>query len=126
MVSGTHAAYDPTLAVHGLLLNRTPEPYGAADPTARVQRVIDCAPPIRPEPAGADTGPVTRRWLVGAGIWAVGAAVAFALLPVILAAFVVILGATAVVVAVLSADWREQPTFEQRELVRARKRAEKR
>jgi len=40
--------------------------------------------------------------------------------------FLVILVGTTVAVGVLSADWASQSTFEERELVRARKRAEKR
>jgi hypothetical protein len=69
---------------------------------------------------------VARKWLVGAGVWAVVTLLAFLFLPVILATFLAILAGTGVLVAVLSADWEKQSTFEQRELVRARKRAEKR
>ena len=70
--------------------------------------------------------PVAKKWLVGAGSWAVVAVLAFLFLPAILAAFLVILVGTVVVVGVLSADWDRQSTFQERELVRARKRAEKR
>jgi hypothetical protein len=69
---------------------------------------------------------VTKRWLVGAGIWAVVTALAFLLINPILATFVTIVGATVVVVVALAGDWENHPTFEQRELARARKRAEKR
>jgi hypothetical protein len=69
---------------------------------------------------------VAKRWLVGGGVWAVVTAVAFLLLNPIFAAFVTILAATAVAVAVLAADWDQHPTFEQRELARARRRAAKR
>jgi hypothetical protein len=87
-----------------------------------------------------DTGPVSqdgttdegtprnRRWVglaVGAAVWAVGSVLAFSRLDPILAAFVVILGATAVVIAAFAGDWDRHSTFEQRELARARKRAEK-
>jgi len=69
---------------------------------------------------------VTKRSLVGAGIWAVVTALAFLLINPILATFVTIVGATVVVVVALAGDWENHPTFEQRELARARKRAEKR
>jgi hypothetical protein len=61
-------------------------------------------------------------WVV-AGI--TGAVLAFVLLDPILAAFVTILLATAVVIAVLARDWDRHSTYEERELARARKRAEK-
>ncbi|WP_448627590.1 hypothetical protein [Geodermatophilus sp. URMC 64] len=69
---------------------------------------------------------MAKRWLVGGLVWAVVAVLAFLLLDPIVAAFVAILGATLVTVAGLAADWERHPTFEQRELARARKRAEKR
>jgi hypothetical protein len=50
---------------------------------------------------------------------------AFVLLDPILAAFVVILLVTAAVIAVLARNWDEHSTYEERELARARKRAEK-
>jgi hypothetical protein len=68
---------------------------------------------------------VAKRWLVGVGIWVVVAGLAFLLLNAILAAFVAILGLTVVGVLALAADWDQHPTFEQRELDRARKRAVK-
>jgi hypothetical protein len=58
-------------------------------------------------------------------VWAAGSVLAFRNLDPILAAFLVILGASAVVVAVVAADWDRHSTFEERELARARKRAEK-
>jgi hypothetical protein len=70
----------------------------------------------------------SRRWVgpgLAAALWAAGSVLAFAKLDPILAAFVVILGATAVVIAAFAHDWDRHSTFEQRELVRARKRAEK-
>jgi cell division protein FtsL len=69
---------------------------------------------------------VAKRWLVGGGVWVVVTALAFWLLDPILATFLAILLLTAVVVVALAADWDRHPTFEQRELVRARKRAAKR
>lgn len=113
----------PTLADHGWLLNRCTRRYGLADHVARGGRRARTGDALL---AQADTGSVARRWLVGVGIWAVGTALAFLLLNAILAAFIVILGATAVVVVLLGADWDQHSTFEQRELVRARKRAVKR
>jgi hypothetical protein len=74
---------------------------------------------------GADTGPVTRRWLIGGGIWAVLTALVFLLLNPILAAFITILAATFVAIAALAANWDQHSTFEERERVRAQKRAEK-
>jgi hypothetical protein len=68
---------------------------------------------------------VAKRWLVGGGIWVVVAGLAFALLNAILAAFIAILGLTVVVVLAMAADWDDHPTFEQRELARARKRSVK-
>ena len=46
-------------------------------------------------------------------------------LDVILATFLVIIVATLAMVLVLSSDWNEHSTYEERELARARKRAEK-
>jgi hypothetical protein len=74
-------------------------------------------------PGSDDTGGVLKRWLVGGGIWAVVAALAFLLLNPILAAFVAIMALSVAAVLVLAADWDSHPTFEQRELARARKRA---
>jgi hypothetical protein len=56
---------------------------------------------------------------------AVVAVVAFVLLDPILAAFLVILAVTAAVIAFLARDWDQHSTFEERELVRAQKRAAK-
>ena len=69
-----------------------------------------------------------RRWAgpaLAAAVWAASSALAFLNLDPILAAFVVILGATAVVIAAFAHDWDRHSTFEERELARARKRAEK-
>lgn len=92
-----------------------------------------------PSSSVADTGPVTdertadtrggaRRWaapVLGAAVWAAGSVLAFGSLDPIIAAFLVILGGTAVIAAVLARDWDRHSTFEERELARARKRAEK-
>lgn len=61
----------------------------------------------------------------GAG-WLVGSAAAFALLDPVLASFVAIVGLCLWGVAALSRDWEQHPSFEQRELRRARRRAAKR
>ena len=69
-----------------------------------------------------------RGWAgpaVGAVVWAVGSVLAFLELDPIVAAFLVILGGTAVVMAAVARDWDRHSTFEERELARARKRAEK-
>jgi hypothetical protein len=72
--------------------------------------------------------PRGRRWVglaLGVAVWVAGSVLAFANLDPVLAAFLVILGGTAVVIAAVAADWDRHSTFEQRELARARKRAEK-
>jgi hypothetical protein len=56
---------------------------------------------------------------------AVLAVLAVVLLDPILAAFVVILLVTAAVCAVVARDWDRHSTYEERELARAQKRAEK-
>ena len=69
-----------------------------------------------------------RRWgglALAAAVWAAGSVLAFLELDPILAAFLVILGGTAVVIAAAARDWDRHSTFEERELARARKRAEK-
>jgi phosphate/sulfate permease len=54
-----------------------------------------------------------------------GSVAAFVYLDPIIAAFVAILLVTAVTMAFLARDWDRHSTFEQRELERARRRAEK-
>jgi hypothetical protein len=56
---------------------------------------------------------------------AVVSVLVFVLLDPILASFVVILLVTGVAIAVLARDWDRHSTYEERELVRSRKRAEK-
>ncbi len=70
---------------------------------------------------GAPRGSVTRLVVAGV-VWAVLSVVAFLVLDVVVAAFLVILGLTGVVIAVLAHDWESHPSFEERELARARKR----
>jgi hypothetical protein len=50
---------------------------------------------------------------------------AFALLDPIVAAFLVILLGTGAVIAFVARDWDQHPTYEARELARARRRSEK-
>jgi hypothetical protein len=78
---------------------------------------------------GAGTGildAVSTRLVVWGGVWAVLSVTAFLLLDPVLAAFLVILGLCAWVVALLSANWESHPSFEERELARARRRAAQR
>ena len=81
----------------------------------------------------ADTGPevgildgVSRRVLVWGGVWLAGSAAAFLLLDPILASFIAIVGLCLWGVAALSSTWEQHPSFEQRELDRSRRRAERR
>ena len=62
---------------------------------------------------------------LGATVWAAGAVLAFLVLDPILAAFLVIFGGTAGVLVAVARNWDRHSTFEERELVRARRRAEK-
>jgi hypothetical protein len=78
--------------------------------------------------AGAAPPARNRRWAgpaLGAIVWAAGSVVAFLVLDPIVAAFFVILAGTAVVIAAVARDWDRHSTYEERELARARKRAEK-
>jgi hypothetical protein len=63
--------------------------------------------------------------MLGGALVAALAVLAFVLLDPILAAFVVILLVTAAVIAVLARDWDRHSTYEERELARAQKRAQK-
>jgi hypothetical protein len=65
------------------------------------------------------------RMVLWGALVAVVSVLAFLLLDPILAAFLAILLVTGVVIAVLARDWDQHSTYEERELVRARKRAEK-
>jgi hypothetical protein len=68
---------------------------------------------------------VSKRWWGWTLGYVVVAALAFLLMNWILALFVSIIGLTLVVIGALAGSWDSSPTFEQRELARARKRAEK-
>ncbi len=69
---------------------------------------------------------MSKGILAGGAVWLAGSVAAFLLLDPIVAAFLVILGLTALVIGVLARDWDHHPSFEERELARARKRAAKR
>lgn len=73
---------------------------------------------------GSRTTPVTRLAVAGAA-WAVASVLAFIALDPIFAAFVVILALTVVVIGALAYGGRPQPSFDEREEVRARKRKAK-
>jgi hypothetical protein len=65
------------------------------------------------------------RMVLWGALVAVVSVLAFVLLDPIVAAFVVIMLVTGAVIAVLARDWDRHSTFEERELARSRKRAEK-
>jgi hypothetical protein len=65
------------------------------------------------------------RMVLWGALVAVVSVLAFVLMDPILAAFVVILLVTGAVLAVLARDWDRHSTYEERELARSRKRAEK-
>lgn len=69
---------------------------------------------------------MSRRLIGWGGVWLVVSVVAFLVLDPILAAFLAIVGLCLWGVAVLATGWDQHPSFEQRELVRARRRAERR
>lgn len=66
------------------------------------------------------------RLIVWGGVWAAGSVLAFLLFHPILAAFLAIFGLCLWVVALLAHDWDRHPSFQDRELDRARRRAEQR
>jgi hypothetical protein len=68
---------------------------------------------------------VTTRGVFWGALVAVVSVLAFRLLDPILAAFLVILLVTGAVIAFLARDWDQHSTYEEREAVRARKRAAK-
>jgi hypothetical protein len=65
------------------------------------------------------------RMLVWGALVAVVSVGAFVLLDPILAAFIVILLVTGAGIALLARDWDRHSTFEERELARSKRRAEK-
>ena len=69
---------------------------------------------------------MSRRLIGWGGVWLAGSVTAFLLLDPILAAFVTIVGLCLWGVAALASGWEQHPSFEQRELVRARRRAARR
>jgi membrane glycosyltransferase len=75
--------------------------------------------------ARADTGGVTTRGLVWGALTILGSVLAFLFLDPIVAAFLVILLVTGGVIAFLARDWDQHSTYEERELARSRKRAQK-
>ena len=78
-----------------------------------------------PSSAGILDG-VSRRLAVWGGIWLAGSVGAFLVLDPILASFIAIFGLCLWGVAVLAGNWEQHSSFEQRELDRARRRAERR
>ena len=75
--------------------------------------------------ARADTGGVTTRGVVWGALTVLGSVLAFRFLDPIVAAFVVIVLVTGGVIAFLARDWDQHSTYEERELARSRKRAQK-
>lgn len=67
-----------------------------------------------------------KRILLTAALAVVAAGGAFLLLDPVLAAAVTIVAVTGVGIVAAATDWEKHPTFEQRELERARRRAVKR
>lgn len=77
----------------------------------------------QPEDGSSTNGP---RLLFAGGVVLLAAGIAAALLvDLILGAFAGIFGATLLVVSAMARDWDAHPSFEERELARARKRKEK-
>ncbi|SNS90307.1 hypothetical protein SAMN06893096_11067 [Geodermatophilus pulveris] len=68
-------------------------------------------------------GGVSGRLVVWGVVVAAGSVAAFLLLDPILATFLAVVGACLWLLALLSSTWDQHPSFEQRELERARKRA---
>ena len=78
------------------------------------------------------TGDAGRPWIpgwapitLGATLWIAGSVLAFLTLDLILAALLVVLVGTAGALVAVARNWDRHSTFEERELVRARRRAEK-
>ena len=65
------------------------------------------------------------RWVVWGVAAVLGSVAAFVYLDPIIAAFVAIMLTTAAALTFLARDWDRHATFEQRELARARRRADK-
>ena len=75
--------------------------------------------------ARADTGGVTTRGVVWGALTVLGSVLAFRFLDPIVAAFLVIMLVTGGVIAFVARDWDQHSTYEERELARSRKRAQK-
>jgi hypothetical protein len=69
---------------------------------------------------------VGKRIALGAVGWVGVSSLAFLILYWVLALFVAIVAAVVVLVLVAASDWDRHSTFEERELARSRRRAEKR
>ncbi len=69
---------------------------------------------------------MSKRLIVWGLVWAAGTGLAFLVLDPIVATFLAIMGLVLWVVVAMAGDWDRHPSFEQRELSRARRRAEKR
>ena len=102
------ATHTNTDTGYGFVLNRAPD---GKDHNSELQ--------------GRILGRVTTRTVLWGALVVAVSALAFRLLDPILAAFVAIILVTAAVVAVLASDWDRHSTYEEREAVRARRRAEK-
>ncbi|WP_409332192.1 hypothetical protein [Trujillonella humicola] len=66
-----------------------------------------------------------RRLVLGVTVWAVATVAAFLLLDPILGSAVGIFGAIALALAAAAADWERHPSYEDREMDRARRRKDK-
>ena len=69
---------------------------------------------------------MAKRNVLLIGVAAAASVLAYVLLDAIVATAVTILVGSVVAVLILAGDWDKHPTFEQRELARARKRAARR
>jgi hypothetical protein len=73
-----------------------------------------------------EAGPSRPKGLfVGGAVLTVAAVLVFLLVDPILAAFLAITGVTLLGIGAMARDWDQHPTFEDREMARARKRKEK-
>jgi hypothetical protein len=68
---------------------------------------------------------VTSKWWRWVGVYVVVVALAFWLIYWVLALFIAIIGVTLLAVGATARNWESHSTFDERELVRARKRKEK-
>jgi hypothetical protein len=68
---------------------------------------------------------VSKGIVVAGVVWALSSALLFLVADPVVAAFVAIFALVVVVVAALARDWEQHPSYEERELARARRRAER-